>query len=106
MSKILLVVSAFILLNSHFKYDDPDCKKLKNGRFLYHSRFGNNDFFYLIIRKGTSQQEINQKTGDTTTYFIEWTGSCSYNLYFKKNSNPGINTKRQASKNLPMNRNT
>lgn len=84
------------------KQKELNCSKFTSGNFLYQLRLGNDDFHYQIIRKGDIQWEINQKTSDTSTFLVKWTGACSYDLYFQKNSNDSINLQRQQIKQLPV----
>lgn len=79
-----------------------DCRTLKNGKFLYHWKFGKEGVSYLIMREDSLQWEINQKTRDTSTYLVRWKGECSYDLYFQKNSNDSINLHRKKSDSLPV----
>lgn len=100
--KRLLLILTILFLFASCEQKVLDCRKFKNGKFLYHWKFDNEDFFYLIIREGRLQWEVNQKTGDTATYRVKWTGECSYDLYLQKNSNDSINLQIKESDRLPV----
>mgnify|MGYP003583908642 CR=1 FL=1 len=98
--KRFTVMFAILFLFAGYRQEELNCFNLKNGTFLYRSEPGNPGIARLVIRKGDIQWEINQKTNDTSVYLIKWTGMCSYDLYFQKNSNDSINLQKQLAKHL------
>lgn len=66
---------AFVTISS-----PPECKVVRNGTFYYYQNKGLNHS--KIIRKDSSQIEINVTTGDSTFWKIEWISDCSFTCTF------------------------
>lgn len=60
----------------------PNCNKTKNGNFYFYPTKSTKSF--LIIRDGTSQQEIDLNTKDTSFWKVNWPEDCVLTTQFLK----------------------
>jgi hypothetical protein len=60
----------------------PNCSQYKNGDFYFHFKDGEKLGRFTVTRKGPVQTEKNEENGNSSTYKILWTDSCSYDLIF------------------------
>lgn len=98
--KMFTVMLAILFLFAGYRQEELNCFKLKNGTFLYCSTSGIQGMARVVIRKGDIQWDIDKKNNDTSFYLVKWTGMCSYDLYFQKNSNDSINLQKLQEKHL------
>jgi hypothetical protein len=65
--------SIFILTACHST--KLNCKSVKNGTFHVYTSDGQH---FLIIRKDTTDAEVNLATGDTSFWKVKWISDCDF----------------------------
>jgi hypothetical protein len=56
------------------------CSRFKTGEFFIKPKNGISSF--TLLRDDSTQYETEEKTGKTSTYKVNWTGDCEYQLLF------------------------
>ena len=56
----------------------PQCTDYRTGK--YRLTDTKNDLEYLIVRNDSTQLEKNVKTGEVTTFKVNWINDCQYSL--------------------------
>lgn len=63
-----------------------DCRQFETGNFMVRHLDPQNGFSYLISRRGGTQTETDQQTGDVSELAVKWTGPCTYELRLLKST--------------------
>jgi hypothetical protein len=80
MLKLIVFLSATILLSCGSRNRKLDCNRFKAGKFLYYSKLDGRTI--TIERNDSIQTEINKANGHFVKAKIKWTHDCQYELTY------------------------
>jgi len=85
MNKKLQILTCMLIPMAAFgQLKSPDCAKVKNGHFFYHSKKVN--LWSEIFRNDTMHMEVVKGTNDTLVYKIDWTEPCLFTMQLMKSN--------------------
>lgn len=98
----ILTLLILIISCSSEKNKKDSCEQYKNGKFLYHFRGHDKDFFFSVVRNDSIQIETDKKTGIYSKLSVKWIDKCKYELKMLETTFPISDSIKKISMTIPL----